>query len=225
MLNNAEFANGCNTLKKEYEKIKHRVNTSSFTGKKLEELLIKEMELFEHPRLEIMSRLGEISSRFTSEEKALHQTEVKKSGLIDLFKEAPFYNHIITKPEGYPGDAEMMNIIYRNSFEGKTPFAKFLHKHAVLSQACQAVRNRRKLMQNQILNLTKGKIFSLGAGPATEIHDVINKVPDNSYQFHALDQDIKALRMALNTINDDRLEYSIVNALKIMQGNYTFAIR
>ena len=56
------------------------------------------------------------------------------------------FRRIINKPNGYAGDAQMMTFIYRNQFEGKTPFGMFLHKHAVSTKACQAVRNRKLLM-------------------------------------------------------------------------------
>ena len=217
---NKDFLKNAATLKKEYSAIKSRVNATTHRGEELKEFLFNEIDKFDQPRFEIMSRLGEISSKFDFTEKKLHKQEIIKLGFVEMFKEAPYYNRIINKPQGYAGDAEMMNIIYRNAFEGETPFGMFLHKQAVLCGACQAVRNRREIMKEEILKRPGGNILNLGAGSAMEIKDVLDVDLEHKYSFHALDHDITSLKLTLSLIDDSRLKYSIANALRIMNGHY-----
>jgi len=215
---NKEFVKNCDVLKNEYIKIKQRVNSVTYTGQQLEDYLLREIEKFEPRRFEIMSLLGELSFNLNADKKKIYQQEVKKLGIVNMFKEAPYYKNIITKENGYAGDSSLMQMIYKNSFEGATPFGKFLHKQAVLCQACQAVRNRKEFIKNEILK-KQGNIYSLGAGPASEMSDIL-KTGRNNYKFHALDHDIKTLKATKNAIKDPRLTYSIANALKIMRGQY-----
>ena len=117
----------------------------------------------------LSGELGQIAAQFSEEEKEVHKNYVHQTQYYEYAHEAPFYRQIITKPNGYAGDAEMMQMIYRDDFEGETPFGKFFHKYATSSVACQAVRNRKDFLMNQIQKLESGKVLSLAAGPAEEI--------------------------------------------------------
>jgi hypothetical protein len=166
-----------------------------------------------------MTELGQIAEDFNRTEKREHIDFVQNSELVKIFKEAPYYNRIITKPEGYAGDAEMMRIIYSNQYEGETPFGMFLHKQATLCQACQAVRNRRKLLKDQILEKEKGDILSLAAGPAAEIRDVLNKISFQDYNFIALDHDIKTIQKVMSENDSKKLNYAVANAFRLIKGD------
>jgi hypothetical protein len=145
-----------------------------------------------------------------------------------LYDEAPFYRRIIDKPEGYAGDAETMRIIYRNLFEGHTPFGMFAHKQATACLTGEALRNRREFLRGHIHQVKKkggGRILSLAAGPAMEIQDVlVEDHSNNTLHFHAFDHDINTIRSVRRQCLDPRLSYVLGNAFHLMKGNYTVAI-
>ena len=129
----------------------------------------------------------------------------------------------MNKPEGYAGDAEMMNLIYRNQFEGETPFGMMVHKDAVNTPACQAVRNRRTFLRDRIMR--GGDILSIAAGPAMEIRDVlIQDQSEDTYHCHAFDHDIKTIRKTCLEFTDPRLHYVLGNAFHIIKGSYRVAV-
>ena len=217
-----EFENLFQELEKKHLEIRSRLNSLSVDGDKLEKELEYELSSFEPWRFPIMDKLGEITGQFDKYNKNRHQAFIKKSEYYKAIQEAPFYWRIINKPNGYPGDAEMMSYIYRNTFEGNTPFGKFLHKHAVSTKACQAVRNRKKYLAEQILNRT-GKILSLAAGPSKEIREVMAS-SNNGRQFLALDHDLETLMKYRLDGNSPQFTYALANAFQFISGNY-FAAR
>jgi len=168
--------------------------------------------------------LGEISKSFDAHEREQHRQYVHRSAFSEIIQEAPYYWRIINKPEGYAGDAEMMRIIYHSQFEGETPFGMLMHKHATLCDACQAVRNRRQFLADQI-HKKKGKILSVAAGPALEMLDVLSSDQStDTFHFHAFDHDIKTIRKITKSCTDPRLQYLLGNAFHLIKGNFKIAI-
>src|SRR6185369_4088149 len=85
------------------------------------------------------------------------------------------------KPRGYLGDPDMMALIHENAYRGQTTFEKLMHKHPVETTAAQAVRNRRRMITQMILDAEKSrpapeadgfKILSVASGAAQEISDL-----------------------------------------------------
>lgn len=64
--------------------------------------------------------------------------------------QAPLSYRVLSKPLGYAGDYEMMNLIYRSQPEGHNLFAKCMHNYWLRQPAAQAVRNRAKYLVNKI---------------------------------------------------------------------------
>jgi hypothetical protein len=146
-------------------------------GPELLERLSEELRTFEPWQFKIANVLGQLVFKKAPELRKDHQKYIHNSRYREIVQEAPFFWQIINKPEGYAGDAEMMNLIYRNDFEGDTPFGIFLHKAAVSLPACQSVRNRRTFLRDEILKSKnhggERRILSVAAGPAMEIRDVL----------------------------------------------------
>ena len=216
-----EFESLFQELEKKHLDIRKRLNAITIEGEALEEHLKRELTDFETWRFPIMDRLGEITQNSNALEKKKHQEYVRKSRYFEIIQEAPFYWRIINKPNGYSGDAEMMSYIYRDSFEGDTPFGKFLHKHAVSTEACQSVRNRKEYLTNQIFRKT-GKILSLAAGPSKEITEVINST-NNGRHFLALDHDLETLIKYRPHEKSDQFTYALANAFQLISGNHFVA--
>jgi len=203
--------------------IRERLNGFSEKGHDLEERLTEELEKFEPWRFEIMDELGTIVCEFTNGQAEAHRDFIRSSRYYEIVQEAPFYWRIMAKPNGYPGDAQMMSFIYRNQFEGKTPFGMFLHKHAVSTKACQSVRNRKLYLTQQIVKAHSGKILSLAAGPAQEMRELLDVYKNDHYQFIALDHDMDTLKTFDVSNGDRRFKYALANAFQIMSGNYRAA--
>ncbi len=204
-------------------RLRERLNGCDSTGEELEGILSAELDKYEPWRYSLMDQLGGGTAEFTAEEKKIHKQYIRQTTYHQIVQEAPFYWRIINKPNGYAGDAYMMNFIYRNQFEGKTPFGKLLHKNALSSKACQAVRNRKSFLTNQILKNGSGKVLSLAAGSAQEIRDILNGPAGKRFNFHALDHDMNTLMSFQDLSKKGRFEYFLANAFQITLKNYNLA--
>jgi len=211
-------------LENEHIQLWKKLNALPLREGDLEEKLYAEMQTFEPWRLDIMGALWDMVADFDDEQKRAHQEYIRNTRYFQIVQEAPFYWRIINKPNGYAGDAYMMHYIYRNTFEGETPFGKFLHKHACSTMACVAVRNRRRFLKNQILEKAGGRILSLAAGPAEEIWDILEvENLGKNYHFLALDHDIETVQRFNSSNPHTRFKYCLANAFQIIGGNYRIA--
>ncbi len=219
-----EFKTHFDDLEKRHLALYRRLNAVKQKGRELMECLDRELAEYSHWRFDLMDRLAEAVAGFSAQQKVGHQRHIKGTEYYRIVQEAPFYWRIMNKPEGYAGDAEMMNFIYRNRYEGKTPFGMLMHKHATLCDACQAVRNRRHFLADQIKQ-KKGKVLSVAAGPALEMLDVLNAdLSTDTFHFHAFDHDIKTIRNTRREFSDPRLRYVMGNVFDLIKGSYRVAL-
>jgi extracellular factor (EF) 3-hydroxypalmitic acid methyl ester biosynthesis protein len=116
---------------------------------------------------------------------------------------SPFLHRTYTKPLGYAGDYEMMNMIVRNGLEGKSIFAKLINAHLLDQPPCRAVRNRVGYLNARIIEEASRlairragvNIFCVACGPAWE---AVNFVADhplaNQASIELLDFNEETLR-------------------------------
>ena len=153
---NGEFVRLYGLLESDYGQCRTEIEsmpkTESERDNRLNQLILE----FEPIRRNHMQELGEITATFSLGERERHQAWVQGTEHFRNIQEAPFCRRIINKPEGYPGDYRLMEMIYAKRFEGKTDWGKFIHKQALESKACQAVRNRKEFLREQILSLNGG---------------------------------------------------------------------
>jgi extracellular factor (EF) 3-hydroxypalmitic acid methyl ester biosynthesis protein len=103
---------------------------------------------------------------------------------------SPFLRRTYTKPLGYAGDYQMMNMIVRNQMEGDSFFGKFANAFLLAQAAPQAVRNRVDFLRGKIIEETgrlarlgrAAKISSIACGPAWE---AVNFIADHPLADHA----------------------------------------
>ena len=122
----------------------------------------------------------------------------------------PIFARTNLKPRGFPGDSEMMRMLYFNNYQGDSTFAKLFHKHGVEHSASQSVRNRINLIANLLDNSPinvgvspqkKLNVLSVGSGPAFELQKVLKSPQDiEKYHFTLLDQDTIAHSEAADLI-------------------------
>lgn len=165
---------------------------------------------------EKVDELEHIVARFSKEEHERHGFYFRKL-LWSIIMCSPFMRRTNLKPRGYSGDSVMMRMLYRNEFEGETTFSKLMHKHPLEHPAAQAVRNRRKLVTQRLIEIQshnpdpsgeKLKVLSVACGPAFEMHDILLSPEDcDKYHFTMLDQDRQALYEAATLI--DQIEKTL----------------
>jgi len=176
-----------------------------------------------------LKELENIVKDFSAEEHQRHGFYFRKQ-LWNFLMCCPLIARSNLKPRGYPGDSEMMRMIYLNDYQGESTFSKLMQKHAVTHPAAQSVRNRIKLISSiigRIRNDTvfsteaKLKILSIGSGSALELQNTLKTPQDcKSFHFSLLDQDSLALseasvliegikRKFKQDIDVDFLKYSI----------------
>ena len=137
--------------------------------------------------------------------------------LKDLIYQAPFAHRSVSKPLGYAGDYEMMNLIYRNELIGPSLFGKALHRYYVMKPAAQAVRNRADYLVMAISRMVekskpgeKIKILSVASGPAVEVQKLISEVQEYNHlpiEFYFLDQDMSALKYSQRKLYELKLKH------------------
>jgi hypothetical protein len=113
----------------------------------------------------------------------------------------PIWRRSYEKPLGYPGDFQIMNMVYDWRREGSGPFEQLVHRIGLDVAECIATR---MVMMRQAIAATvlrtsdhPVRIASLGCGPAREVVDYL-KIPDlpQAAQFTLIDQDYDALSLA-----------------------------
>jgi len=93
-----------------------------------------------------------------------------------MLHQEPLTRHAFEKPRGYPGDAELLDLIYRDSpFTGAmTPLGARIHAWAASQNACRSVRERRHILGTLIdavaSERSMPRILSLACGHLREAH-------------------------------------------------------
>ncbi len=133
--------------------------------------------------------------------------------LHPLFLCAPFGYRTYHKPLGYAGDYEMMNMIYRNGFEGGSLYARLVHHWLVNQPPACSVRNRVAHMERRLHEETlralrgnrKARILNLGCGPAREVQDFLDEQEFSDHaEFTLLDFDPETLHYATSAVEKVR---------------------
>lgn len=94
-----------------------------------------------------------------------------------LFMQSPFVDRSFSKPRGYAGDSETIDMIYRNEPAGVGRLGPLIDAWGLAAAAPVAVRNRRGMMTRTIRERTRRaegttRITSLASGPARELFDL-----------------------------------------------------
>ncbi len=114
--------------------------------------------------------------------RAVHRTYMQRR-LHPLLLCAPFVYRTFTKPLGFAGDYEMVNMIARNSPEGGSLYAKVVNLCFLRQPPATAHRNRLKYLTQRLVEETvrvasegrPARIFSLACGPAIEVQDFLRE--------------------------------------------------
>lgn len=137
----------------------------------------------------------EIAAKLDSDLRPAHMRFTRRQ-LHPLLMCSPFGHRTYSKPLGYAGDYEMVNMIVRDPYQGTSLFAKVINAWFLNQLPAEAHRNRIKILKHRLVQesarmLRVGRpaqIFNLGCGPAGEIQKFLREehVCDNAH-FTLLD--------------------------------------
>lgn len=142
--------------------------------------------------------------------------EMTEAMVTPLLLECPMVRRSYTKPLGYPGDYQVMQFYYENSFEGGSVFARVFHKYFVEHPLSAGVRTRKDtvveltLAELERVREVRGaesplRVLSLGCGPGTEVRDFVARhAPwDGPIRWTLVDQDEEALSVAYRAVQGE----------------------
>lgn len=116
--------------------------------------------------------------------------------LHPLILRSPYVHRVYTKPLGYAGDFEMVNMMLRSPHEGPSTYYKLINNLFLNSGPVVAHRNRIKILvdvlqekvEEAYKNGTSLKVLNLGCGPAVEIQRLMTRCKmDSRIEFTLLD--------------------------------------
>jgi extracellular factor (EF) 3-hydroxypalmitic acid methyl ester biosynthesis protein len=128
--------------------------------------------------LPAMETFERVAREIPDESAAVHKSYVRRE-LHPLVLCSPFVYRTYTKPLGYAGDYEMVNMMLRNPFEGASAFAKLLNNAMMQTEPVVAHRNRIDYLVDMLDSQAKKRLgrrttaFNLGCGPAVEVERML----------------------------------------------------
>src|ERR1043166_1042777 len=158
-------------------------NAPSTNGKQLENSVALELGASVLQSVDaLFQKFESIAETVGPEARPVHRTYMHRH-LHPLILCAPFVHRTFTKPLGYAGDYEMVNMIARNSPEGESLYAKVVNLCFVRQPPAAAHRNRLQYLTQRVVEETArvasqgniARIFSLACGPAVELQDFLRE--------------------------------------------------
>jgi extracellular factor (EF) 3-hydroxypalmitic acid methyl ester biosynthesis protein len=175
----------------------------------------------------LFDRFEEVSDKVEEELRPVHGSFGRRQ-LHPLLLCAPFIYRCYTKPLGYAGDYEMINMIIRNSYEGSSLFAKLVNTYLLDQAPPRAVRNRVGFVKERIVSETArlsrlgriASIYSLACGPAREVEEFLAEHPlADQAQFRLLDFNEETLRYTGNCLEEVRRQYHRRSTLTLVKNS------
>jgi extracellular factor (EF) 3-hydroxypalmitic acid methyl ester biosynthesis protein len=160
----------------------------------------------------MFERFEVLADKIPKDVQAAHRAYGQRQ-LHPLLLCAPFIHRTYTKPLGFAGDYEMMNMIVRNKLEGSSLYAKLANQYLLDQIGPMAVRGRVGFLTTKIIDETsrisrqgrKAKIFCVACGPAWE---AVNFVADHPLaeraEFELLDFSEETLRYTTAKMEDTK---------------------
>ena len=148
-----------------------------------------------------------------------------KIELLPYLLSANIADRIYSKPRGYAGDFLTIHKIYQDEASGTGRVGALMDRCFLDAPAGQAVRNRRGLLMEEILEAMgahgegRARVLSIACGPAAEVFDVFERLDDVSMlDATLLDIDIKALAF----VGDHAERAGLTKHIRLIQGNLVY---
>ena len=166
-------------------------------------------------------RLDELLLKFDSEAAQVPRDEVEvhkayaRRELHPLILCAPFLHRSYTKPLGYAGDYEMVNMILRDRWEGSNTYARLVNSFFLRNDVAEAHRNRIDRL-TAMLEREAGRaaaagrvcrVLNIGCGPADEVRRFLQR------RHPAM-----RVEMELMDFNEETLNYTRSRVQPLLEG-------
>jgi extracellular factor (EF) 3-hydroxypalmitic acid methyl ester biosynthesis protein len=165
----------------------------------------------------LADKLAELFGEFETEasqvpppEAASHKAFARRE-VHPLTLASPFIHRTFTKPLGYAGDYEMVNMILRDPLEGENTYARVLNSVFLRRDAPQAHRNRiDRLVECLQAEARRAagrgrrlRVLNVGCGPAGEVQRLIRDDPlSDRCELHLMDFNPETLDHARHRLTE-----------------------
>ncbi len=197
---------------------KRIVDFSPADNEDISRLILEELSAKTYPKINsILEEIDIIGSNI--DDNNIHEIykEYYQAHLHPFIMLGPFPYRVLKKPLGYAGDYEMMNMVYRNAYEGPTLFAKYINKHNCEIGPAQANRNRVAYLTEKIQKAAdevirkqgrNARIMTIGCGAAIELQRFVELDSNsNNTEVTLIDFDREALAHANEKIMELKVKY------------------
>ncbi len=166
------------------------------------------------PKLdEIFNEFDQEAQKVSVEETPLHKAFVRRE-LHPLILCSPFLHRTFTKPLGYAGDYEMVNMILRDPWEGSNTYARLVNAVFLRTGTAQGHRNRIDNLLEYLRSETKRvqkynrpcRVMNVGCGPAVEVQRFVKDAVSDHAEMELLDFNEETIRYASNEIEQSMRE-------------------
>jgi extracellular factor (EF) 3-hydroxypalmitic acid methyl ester biosynthesis protein len=124
--------------------------------------------------------------------------------VIPEMRMGAIWDRSYAKPLGYPGDFEVMNLVYNWERKGSTVFQMLMHRLGL--EVAECIKTRMEVVRSHIASVVDDKgnsraarILSLGSGPAREVELYLSgaNLKKRRVEFTLIDQEQAALNYAI----------------------------
>ncbi len=175
----------------------------------LDEARFEEVKSAVMPRLTgIIMELEEACRQLEVDEVENHK-QLAQRDLLPLMMASPFFNRVYSKPLGYAGDYEMVNMMFSKERSGKTTYGQIINDWLLNAGPADAHRNRIYLLEKMLNKAAEEAaaanrqvcILNVGCGPAHELQLFLSKNKEaHRFSFDLLDFNAETLAYAKRQI-------------------------
>lgn len=149
----------------------------------------------------LFGELEEVALTLPEDEVPIHKAALQRD-LHPFVLSAPFVHRAYTKPLGYAGDYEIVNMMLDNRREGPNTFAQVINALYLEAGAAAAHRNRITLLVEMLLGKLKEaaeaeqplRVLNVGCGPAQELQQLFRSAQlSERGQFELMDFNAETL--------------------------------
>jgi extracellular factor (EF) 3-hydroxypalmitic acid methyl ester biosynthesis protein len=161
------------------------------------------------PRLNQLFLELEASCRQLEVDEVENHKQLAQRDLLPLLMASPFFNRVYSKPLGYAGDYEMVNMMFRNERGGKTTYGQIVNDWLLSGGPPEAHRNRIYMLENMLSKAAedaaaanrKVRVLNVGCGPVQELQLFFaNHKEASRFSFDLLDFNAETLAYAKQQI-------------------------
>ena len=146
----------------------------------------------------------------------------------------PFIHRTYTKPLGYAGDYEMVNMLVRNGMEGPSTYAKMVNALVLRMDPGQAHRNRIARLVDYLVKEAQRvvptgrplRVLNIGCGPAHEVEQFISGHPiSDRCEFTLLDFNAETIEYTRGRLDDAARRHGRETSVKFLQMSVNDLLR